>query len=270
MKKIGNWPITEAETDFSKLQKMSTFLHSWTIFDRELLARSCTCSKTVTSIFPVCLLKTVKMANLLITTVGLQCILELTNDESWNDFSKVYMKWMDFSHIQSNWMDIGNCGEFQCKIIYAIIQCYGPITFNLGRRVFFYLQIRGLNPLSIHVQGDLKADDSTIFCCCFVSIQQFNWIHAAFFCQFEDSPCWKIFSAPVIPNFPVNGTLTTIKFQVIVIRIRASTEFYKKWIWNVVHKENTWQKPDHLQIPLFVVLVSFLKFDESASTAEMA
>ena len=24
MKKIGNWPITEADTDFSKLQKMST------------------------------------------------------------------------------------------------------------------------------------------------------------------------------------------------------------------------------------------------------
>ena len=32
MKKICNWPITEADTDFSKLQKMSSFLHSWTLF----------------------------------------------------------------------------------------------------------------------------------------------------------------------------------------------------------------------------------------------
>ena len=32
MKKISNRPITEADTDFSKLQKMSLFLHSGPLF----------------------------------------------------------------------------------------------------------------------------------------------------------------------------------------------------------------------------------------------
>ena len=94
------------------------------------------------------------------------CFLELTFSleslgKFWNDFIDHYavtVVWnICFHYIQSDWLDIGNCVEIQLKnssslslIQYACWQCYSPFISNLGIRIFFYFQIREIDPLSIH------------------------------------------------------------------------------------------------------------------------
>ena len=48
MKKIGNRPITEADTDFSKLQKMPTICTLYLLFEEN----DTFCTQTVLSVHP--------------------------------------------------------------------------------------------------------------------------------------------------------------------------------------------------------------------------